>query len=468
MTNQNLIKKSKDAIHFLVSADVDLPANAIKGLNALQFQLQEEIRQTHLSISDYHEKMGDAPIKLRIPMSKFLKLMNLKTGNYEYLRDFLGAMEEIRVKWDDVDGNGFDIGFINLFSAARINNRCVEFHLTKDARILLASENNVAVIDFIKVAENLKSRYSMHLNDMIEEHMQDKTGKQIFSVDDEMLRNSLKVPYRIDKKKKVFSYRYPSELKQKLLDRVIIEYNKADMGFEVKDVKAVKNQFNASIVWTFEIVSKAILLRNQVAAELSGEVLEISHQLKSMGVSETSRSAILNSLVNEFEVAYVQYCIDSVSAAIKKKEIPNPGGYLMKAIKNNRKDFESIWEVRLRERLLAKKAEAARRQKVIEDQIDNHRNTFITKKINEEINRIVVGTVDYSLVYQKAFLDFIQTFCVSPSQRKWYKLVANGELEVEEVVKNHLFRGFLTNTMEIDEVEINEYIRSRSLTIDAS
>jgi 3-methyladenine DNA glycosylase AlkC len=465
--NNHLIKKSKEAIHYLVNPELDIPANAIKGLNALQFQLQDEIRASNLTIAEYHERLGDAPLKLRIPMSRFLALMSLKTGNYEYLRDFLGSMEDIKVKWDSVDGKGsFDIGFVNLFAAARINNRCVEFQLTKEARILLASEENVAVIDFIKVAEKLKSRYSMHMNDLIEEHMQGRKGNQTFTIDDDTLRVALKIPYTIKDKVRIYSYKYPSELKQKVLDRVIVEYNEADMGFKINSVEAIKSQFDKTVMWSFDISSKAILLRNQVASEFSGEILEISHKLKKYGVSEASRVAILNGLVNEFEVAYAQYCIDKVAEALQREVKTNPGGYLVKAMKNNRESFESVWEVRLRERQLAKKAEAARRQKKIEDQIMEHRNNFISKKVDEVVSQITLGSLDYE-IYRLDFQNFLKTFCISAIQRKWYKSVVNGDIEVSEIVKSHFFRGFLSSNLEIDEVEINEYIRSRSLTIEA-
>ena len=459
----NLIQKGHSAIHYMLNPEIDMTTSAAKGLNAVAFELQSEIRRSGYTIKDFHKKVGAGPLTLRIPISRFKTLLNLNTGNYEFLHSVVEDMGKIQARWNRHDGNGNrDSGFYNLFIRGQLSNRMVEFDVPYETRLLLASEHTVAVIDFIKVAQKLKSRYAIHFNDLIEEQMFDSGQSDMkIILTDEVLRNGLKIPFTLNEhRERVYKYKYPSEIQSKILIRMIKEFNEADLNYFIDDYCFIKTALG--IEWHFTVTSKEVKVRKEVAEEFSEEIFTISVALKQYGVSEHYRAQVLTSLSSEYEICYVQYCIEQTQASVKKGVVDKPAGYLMTCLTKNRNEFDVIWQARREERNILIKREAEQKKRLIDIQKEEHRKRYIQWKVDEFVDKLRDGRLSFSVV-KDALLDHLAGISVMKAAKEMATKIKNEEpIDYD----SHLFRSFATNEIEISQEELDDYINSQAIIIE--
>jgi hypothetical protein len=335
------ISKSMEAIHFTVDPRTEMTLGAAKAFNAVNYLLQTKVSESRLAPHEYNERLGDGSIILRAKASEFMTLIGSSSRNYEYLKNLINELGNIRFFYDNFGaGADMDAGFLNMFTSGRIQKNEVLLVIPPHTRNILITSKPVAVIDFITLHARIKSKYSMALNDIVQQQMfdHDKPSKT-FVLRDEVLRNALKIKYKEVDGVKVYSYREPNEFKRKVIEVAIKDYNESELDFTV-NLDSYK-KVGGTVYWTLFIESRTETLKRLLLAEMSNEIIFASKALSEFRVGDFKRNQFISEIVDDYSLQYLLYCIKLTR---ETKGVSNKAAYLISIYDNNKQIFKQMWE----------------------------------------------------------------------------------------------------------------------------
>jgi hypothetical protein len=456
--SRGMINKSHPSIHFTLDPKVTMTGAAAKGLNAVIYAMQRQARTMADSIVEYHAKIGRGNSETVMAISEFSKLVGFKGRNYEALRDTIMDMGALKVTWSNgVEGKDGAYGFHNLFVSAKVEDGKIRFVIPCESRELFINDKNVAVIDFMKVNDCLSSKYSIFLHDLIEEQMTqqvDQSAIAILGFSNEELRNGLKVPYEMVDGVKQYSYPIPSKFIDKVLKPAIREYNEADMKYRVVDYRHEKGR-----VWYLEIspVSKSYL--RALELQRPDEILELITALKGFGLNDAKRSEITNSIANEKEFAYLQYCVDLTREKSTAKS-GQQGGFFLSVLKNNTDAFDKIWEEKSRIRTL--EAEVRRRTELdaIDRQKSEYRSQYIKNRIDSYLATVFENEDQMDELMEAVLLYLHESG--HPLYKRYKLNIEGGSLPGQD---DPMVRIVAQQRLDISEDEISAFVAMQPIVI---
>lgn len=383
--NELLITKSHSLINYTIPADYSMSVASAKVLNTLIYLFQQEAMKTTASVEEYNLMLGDGPVTLAIPYSEILPLSG-KSKNYDHIRSTMKFLRDLKIVWQE--GQAFH----NLFSTGYIDDESTEviLKIPAETRKLFLDENHAAVVDLLKVNHTMKNVYGVFFHDVIESKASEADAavgeSLVLEIENEELRNSLRVPKVTCEKTKQVKYKFPavSQFKQKVLDKAVQDYNNADMRFEVLKY----DHRNKGQYWNFHLIKKSEAKVRKVAAEHPELILKISDELGSMKYKREMKNELLNSLDTYKKVQYVLYCIEKTKQARGIKST-NQAGYLKAILENNKDAFEEEWKSIQVLEIAQRKKEKAEKQKRIEEQKENARSDFIKKRTDFLLKRLL-------------------------------------------------------------------------------
>ena len=336
------ITKSMPAIHLTVDPKTEMTLGAAKALNAVNYLMQMKTHGSRLGAKAYRDLLGAGSVTLTAKTYEFMALMGSSSRNVAYLRKLVNEVGSIRYSWDNkLEGNNLDLGFVNMFTSGRVHNGEVVFTIPPETRDLFITDKPVAVIDFLTLHENIGSKYGLTLNDLIQQQMfrSDEKNKT-FTLKDSVLRNALNIKFKVEDGEIIYSYAKPADLKRKVIDVAVKDYNEAKLEYKV--VECNYNKAMGEYYWTFQIEHHSEFERRAVLSELSGEILKISTALAEFGVSDQKKSELITSANNEYDVHFLLYCIQQT----KNFKPKNKAAYFLSIFSNNKQAFDDVWAVR--------------------------------------------------------------------------------------------------------------------------
>lgn len=456
--SRTLINKSHPSIHFTLDPKVSMTGSAAKGLNSLIFAMQRQARQLSDSILDYHSKLGKGNTVIHMQMAEFSRLIGVSSRNYEALKRAIFEMGGLKVTWsNDETGSHANYGFHNLFVRAEVRDSLIEFVIPPESRELFINDKNVAVIDFVKVAESLSSKYSIFLHDIIEENMAkvvDHSVNNILEFTNDELRNALKVPYDFVDGKKKYSYSTPSKFIDKVLRPAITEYNAAEMKYRILGFVHVKGK-----IWSLEIIPVSKSYLRQLEIERPDDLHELIVSLKHFGLNELNRNEFINSVETEKDFEYLLYCRD---VTIKNSRMKNgsAGGFFRTVFKNNQDTFDTIWQTSIKEREIANASKRKRELELIESQRNEYRAEYIRNRVDALLEKIYVDEDKLDEFMERLVLYMLDM--KHPLARRYKKEIEGGQLPDK---KNSMVRHMAHRQLEISENEIDEYVSNQPIKI---
>lgn len=456
--SRTLINKSHPSIHFTLDPKVSMTGAAAKGLNTLIFAMQRQARQLSDSVSDYHSKLGKGNTFIHMQMSEFSKLIGVSSRNYDALKRAILEMGGLKVTWSNNGiGENANYGFHNLFVRAEVKDSTIEFVIPPESRELFINDKNVAVIDFIKVAENLSSKYSIFLHDIIEENMSkiaDHAVTNVLKFTNDELRNALKVPYDLIDGTKKYSYPTPSKFIDKVLKPAISEYNAAEMKYRILSFDHEKGKN-----WSLEIIPVSKSYIRQVEMERPDDLHGLIVSLKQFGLNEINRNEFINAVETEKDFEYLLYCRD---ITLKNSRMKNgsAGGFFRTVYKNNKETFDTIWQTAIKEREIANAAKRKKEQELIELQRQEHRATYIKNRVD-----VLIEKIYKSEELLDEFLESIVRYVLEikhPLARRYKSEIESGVVPGKD---DPMVRHLAHKKLEISEEEIAEYVSNQPIKI---
>lgn len=377
------ITKSLPAIHFTIDPKTEMTLGAAKAFNAINYLMQMKTHASRLGPKAYSELLGEGSVTLSAKCSEFMSLLGCGSRNMAYLKKLVDEVGKMRYSWDNgLEGHNVDSGFVNMFTLGRVHNGEVVFTIPPDTRNLLITEKPVAVIDFLTLHANIDSKHGLSLNDLIQQEMfglSDKT--KVFTLRDSVLRNALNIKFK--EVNGVIKYSYPkaADLKRKVIDVAVKDYNNADLEYKVVFWDYSKQ--NGEYFWTFKVEHHKEVQKKAVLSELSDEMLKITTSLSDFNVSEQKKAEIISSVNDEYDVQYLLYCIKQTKSA----KPSNKAGYFLTIYGNNKAAFDDIWAVRKLELENERTAKAERHKAFIQQQKDEFAKQYKKAFANSIIDR---------------------------------------------------------------------------------
>ncbi|WP_240224603.1 replication initiation protein [Rheinheimera hassiensis] len=457
--NRTLITKSHPSIHFTLDPKVSMTGAAAKGLNALIYAMQRQARYLSDNITEYHAKLGKGNTVIQMPISEFAKLIGVSSRNYQAFKKTIYEMGDMKVTWsNDEKGAAGNFGFHNLFVRAEVKDSGLEFVIPPESRELFINDKNVAVIDFVKVADCLSSKYSIFLHDIIEESMNgiaDHSQVNVLQFTNEELRNALKVPYDLKAGEKTYSYPQPSRFIDKVLKPAVSEYNAAEMKYHILGYNHDRGR-----VWHFEIIPLSKTYIRRLELERPDELHALIMAMKQFGLNELNRSEFINSVVDEKDFEYLLYCKD-VTLKNTRKVNGNAGGFFRTVFKNNSEQFNKIWEIACKEREIASVARRNKEQEHIDKQKEAHKTAYIKNRIDAFLKPIYEN--------EDALDEFMEALMVHainikhPSSRKYKSEIESGRIPD---ATDPMVRMVAQSKLNITDNELNNYVEQQPIQIN--
>lgn len=447
-------------MHYTVDPSFNMTTAAAKGLHALMYKLQEKVKKAGLSPAEFHRD-NPGTLKIEMPSAEFVRLIHAKSTNVDHIRRVIKDLGNLKADLDRVDESGkLRIRFLNLFISADYDEARVIFEIPEQTTRMLVSEKTAAVIDLLTVAEKFKCKYSIFLNDLLEERAyQTGTEDFILELDDEQLRNAMKIPFKEVGKKKVYTYKEPSNLKRKVLDVAIEELNTAGLRFEVVFYKHEKRF--GTIYWVFDVRSRQSLLNQEIMNKFSHEINAIHKALKDMHLSDSALSEILQGLSSEKDVAYVEYNIEQTRSRKAKK---SQAGLFMTCMVNNHDAFDSIWADKKRERDL----EAKRRKQEYQDELNRqrtaHTEEFIGHKLQSKMTELK-SNKDLCNELIPQFLEHLETIPFTSAKKIKEQVILIGINK--DIFEDRIFINFIEGLVKqsVDQDELDKYVQGKGTVL---
>lgn len=345
---KNLLELSKT-----IQPGFVMSAGQKKTMNAVQFFVQSYAAKYFTSQGEFHAAYEERVMQLHIPKTHFMSLIAFNSRNTKHLKTLISEMTNIEVSYDNgLEGDAEAYEFTKLIPKAGVQSGYVYFDIPPDTRRALVSPKIEAVIDVLKVAENLNGKYSISLYQLLHGHFErmEESSCEV-QIDDEFLRNALNVPYKIVDRKRQWSYGSVAEFNAKVLKKSVAEINGAELEFKVKYKR--KKLKSGEIIWRFEITRTTFAKYALIASAYATEITEIIKELKNYGVKNWEK--VITAIESEKDLLYFQYCINEVNKAIrsrspKAKVIKNKAGYFIKALEGNKESFEEHFRALQRQR----------------------------------------------------------------------------------------------------------------------
>lgn len=458
-SNSSMISKSYPSIHFTIDPKVSMSGSAAKGLNALIYAMQRQARALSEDVNLYHDIMGNGNTVIKMPVTNFSKLIGVNSRNYLSLKKTIFEMGDMKVTWSDGATSSLgNFGFHNLFVRAEVRDTEIEFVIPPESRELFINDKSVAVIDFVKVAESLSSKYSIFLHDVIEEFMFGRsveTSITKLSFQNEFLRNALKVPYELKNGEKQYSYYHPSKFIIKVLNPAIREYNSASMKYRIDNFSHESGR-----VWHFEIAPVKLNHLRSLEMERPDDLHSLIMALKSFGLNELNRDEFLMSIQTQKDFEYLLYLV-TLTEKSSRKAGGNKAGFFRTVFKNNRELFSKIWEVACREREIEQAAKRSREEANILEQKERFKNDYIKTRVDSFL-RLGFKNEERREVLMEKLITYLQA-TKHPFARKYKTLIESGEFPEST---DPMLRAMALNELVITKEEIEEYVRNQPLTIN--
>lgn len=452
------IHKSSSNIHQTVDPSKKITLAQAKTLNAVQYKLQQIVRNSKLSVQQFH-KNHQGNLTIDMPAHEFRRLINCESRNMTHLRQVISEIKDLSATWDTLtpDSKG-EIGFINLFIAANYSDATFTFKIPEETTRLLVSENPAAVIDVLTVAQ-LSSKYAVFFNDMLEEWSY-KTSSDDFQIviSDDDLRNLMKIPFKMSGKDRVYSYPQPGILKRKVIDPAVSEINEANLRFLVR--KFTNKKSNGVVHWIFDVVSKKTMIIHQFASKNTVEINDIRHDLRQLKLSEDAIRTYIDALASDYDLEYIRYNIEIVQDQVKRNKAGNPGGLFRACMDRNKETFEPIWEDKKIQRDLDAELKKREYEKNLKEQLDRHTEEFIKIK-TESLIEAVLESDSLKALHVVDFKAYLSKIPLKSSKDLIRVLDSSGLLN--SIIKDHIFTDYLTNFVRknLDPDDLQYFIKSK-------
>lgn len=454
------ITKSSAAIYFRTDPNTEMTLGAAKALNVVTYLIQRRAHSAGLSPDAYNRKLGEGIVELDCSSSEFMMLIGCNSKNHDYLKSMVQEAGTMRYKWDNNQSNeSMSAGFINAFIKGEVVNGRVRFELPPKTRRMLLTETPVAAINFIALHEKIQSKYGMALNDLIEERtFEERKATLTFTIDDENLRKALKIrATEVDGLIK-YSYPFPTDLKRKVIDRAVNDYNNANLDFQILDDYGYK-KVRGTIFWTFTVISRPESERRKLALEFTDELIAANIAMTEFHLPESTRAEIISSIADEYELNYVLFCIQQTKSA---KDAKNKGGYFTTCYRNNRDAFASVWEVRKLNRIKEQADRAEQHMQFISLQKENFKKQFKKSYIAE-----IAEIYNKDRKLPSGFETAVREFCLPKGRTLnadvFLQSVENkGDIDFNSPV----FAAFISTWIaEHCQEDMNHYVESQTIQI---
>lgn len=464
ITTDVRIEKSTANIHQTLDPTKKITATQAKALNAVQYKLQQLTKDLGLSVSQFH-KNHQGNLVVSMPSHEFRRLINCESRNTQYLRNIMLEIKNLSAAEDTLDpekGKG-RLYFRNLFISAEYTEANFTFEIPEETTRLLVTDTPSAVIDVLTVAQKLSSKYSVFLNDLLEEWSYSEQSDDFkVIIEDERFRNLMKIPFKMNGRVKEYSYKQPSILIRKAIDPAVTEINDANLRFEIQEYSHVKKE--GKIYWVFKVSSKKTMLIHQFTAKNAVELADTRKQLKDIKVSDEAIRTLLATVSSDYELAYIKYNIDIVKAQAKRGKAGNPGGLFMSCMERNRESFEPIWT----QMRLEREVELSIKKKEYEERLRKEREMHINELI-ENLASLKLEKLgeDPAAVshWRDAFKEHLENVPLPAAKKISTALTKNPE-SLDFVVEP-MFLAFMKAHVKkgLTEEQIENFIRSKGSTL---
>lgn len=463
--DSNLIHKSHRSIHFTLSPELSMTAQAAKGLNAVMFGLQKSSRMLSPTISEYHAQMGSGNAILSMRLAEFAKLIGAKSmRNYGAIKKTIKEMADIKVSGsNNRTGKDAYYGFYNLFVSAEVIGTTIRFVIPPSSRHMFVNEHSVAVIDFVQVKDSLSSKYSIFLHDMLVENLTqfgEFSGTKTLEFTDEELRNTLKVPFKLIDGIKQFTYAKPSMFISRVLQNAVDEYNSAGLKYIVKGFRHVSGQ-----TWIFDVVLTSRTFYRSLEETRPDELYLVITSLKAFQLSESSRANILDGIKSEKDFEYLKYCVDVTEKRNKRvsadKPIDHKAAYFTTVFKSNREAFEKIWGQLIVEQKLALETERKKAQAELERQKEEHRSIYIKNMADTFLQETYKDEGRLS-DFMKAVIEHLISI-KHPLSARYRDQINKGDFPDKN---DPMVRTLALKVMNITEKDIENYVNNQAIEVN--
>lgn len=466
MSVDKRISKSRANIHYQLAPDTKLTTTAVKALYVFTYFIQNFAKK-YDSTAAFNSAYGTGNIEISIPKYMLFKYTvgatagdKVGSRNYKILTEVFEELKDLSITWDNKEEEGKEHrGFHRLFPGIEEFQGDVIFTVPSRVRQFFVNDSPVAVIDWVRINENISSRYGIFLNEVVEEKMYGSTENSAsLNFSDDELRNALKIQYTLDSstQTKIYSNPTRSSLKAKVLKPAIDQYNKAELNFELSNLEFSKTDN----VWYLDVHRRETQVISRIAADYPDEFLRIYDFLTRIKLSKVAKEKLVSRLTVEKEVRYILYLIDIMEENTEqiKKSI---SGYFMGCYEANRADFEMRWK-----EIQSKQLRDIEKQKLdaianIQLQNETFRKQYKENQYKKYIDDVLIGKIKSSeyLEQYKAFLK--KSLMISSFKQEFEDLTSNQSINPESMP----FRGFVTEQVKIDEKECAKFISNQTKRI---
>lgn len=456
-----LVPKSSSFIHQTLNPDFAVSATQAKVLNAVQYQLQKKIMECNITTQEFlNNHKGNLEVSIKSEL--FRKLIKCESRNTEYIKSVMKEMQRLSYQTDSLSKNGKTgkFEFVNFFVKASYTARHFVFKMPEEATKHLIGDSVSAVVDVLSVAQNFGSKYSFWLYDLIEEKAHyEQADDFTFIINDETLRNGLKVPFKMEAGNKVYSYKQPKQLARRAIDKVVEELKSSNLRLEIKSYSYSKH--NGEYYWYFEIESKKSKLIAEYSQQYSMELDVIRKSLVSIGVSNKAIDDYINKVASDRDRDYLSFNINIVKAQMKAGKVRNPAALFVAAMRNNLEAHSESWkDIKVKQEMIKEAKRAEYQRSILENRI-NRKIDLVNEK-SESTIRLIKSSNDqkWLSLLKEEFVDHLHSMPLDSAKKLSKKLEENGF--TPEDFENALFIKFIHQRIEKDitERELEDYIEA--------
>ncbi|WP_016956488.1 replication initiation protein [Catenovulum agarivorans] len=358
-----------DRVGLIRSENGNMTATMQRAFNAIILSLQNYCIEQFGDFSTVEGVLGDSVLDVEVDWVDFCKSMGWQSNNRTNAKTVISALKQAQFEWGLKEIDPKRIGFINVLSAANIEDGVLTFQIVPSVRRELLNHRGISAISYDLSLTNLAwtDKYTARIYEECLRVWRDGENRRKYTVNE--FREAIDCPYTKEGGKIVWANPVMRDFKRRVLTPSQTNINETDFVDFVINIETVGRPVKF-LVLNLKPRPKA----RRIAGSHSSEAL-VLNKLSEKGFINAAAS-YFNKLhsdetyfeqgLDEEEIHYILYVLERYESYEDKI---NPGGelsYFKTCLKSNVKAFEPIWAKKEQELLLER--ERIEKQQLLKEQ----------------------------------------------------------------------------------------------------
>ena len=360
-----------DRVGLIRSENGKMTATMQRAFNAIILSLQNYCVEKFGDFSTVEGVLGDSVLDVEVDWVDFCKSMGWQSNNRTNAKTVIAALKNAQFEWGLKEVDPKRIGFINVLSAANIEDGVLTFQIVPSVRRELLNHRGISAISYDLSLTNLAwaDKYTARIYEECLRVWRDGENRRKYTVNE--FREAIDCPYTKEGGKIIWANPVMRDFKRRVLKPSQDNINETEFVDFVIDIETVGRPVKY-IILNLKPRPKA----RRISSSQSLESLALK-KLSDKGFLSAA-AAYFNHLhgddsyfdkgLDESEIHYILYVLERYESYEDKI---NPGGelsYFKTCLKSNVKAFEPIWAKKEQE-LLLEQARIEKQQQLKEQEI---------------------------------------------------------------------------------------------------